>query len=81
MDIKDIIAKAGGAVALARALGIKHSSVCEWRHVPAKRVPAVAAITELPRHAIRSDLYECSVAAATHETASKLRSATDGGAS
>jgi DNA-binding transcriptional regulator YdaS (Cro superfamily) len=58
MDIKDIVSKAGGAAALARALGITHPSVCGWECVPAKRVPAVSALTGIPRHEIRPDLYE-----------------------
>ena len=58
MGIKDIIAKAGGAVALARALGIKHSSVCDWRQVPAERLPEVARLTGIPPHELRPDLAE-----------------------
>ena len=58
MNIRDIINAAGGPVALARQLGIQHSSVCEWDEVPAKRVPAVSAATGLARHVIRPDMYE-----------------------
>lgn len=58
MHIREIIKAAGGPVALARHLGISHSSVCEWQHVPAERVPAVSAVTGLARHVIRPDMYE-----------------------
>ena len=58
MHIREIIKAAGGPVALARQLGIRHSSVCEWDEVPAKRVPAVSAATGLARHVIRPDIYE-----------------------
>lgn len=58
MDIKDIIAAGGGAVALARSLGIKHSSVCEWRRVPAERLQAVSKATGVPPQLLRPELYE-----------------------
>ena len=58
MHIREIIKAAGGPVALARHLGISHSSVCEWQQVPAERVPAVSAVTGLARHVIRPDMYE-----------------------
>lgn len=49
---------AGGPSALARALGLVPSAVTQWRSVPPRRVPAVAAITGIPRHVLRPDLYE-----------------------
>jgi DNA-binding transcriptional regulator YdaS (Cro superfamily) len=58
MDIREIIKQGGGPASLARALGCHHTSISGWRRVPAERVPAVAAITGIPRHEIRPDLYE-----------------------
>lgn len=52
------IKAAGGASALARALGIKQAAVSQWHRIPAERVPDVAAATGIPRHELRPDLWE-----------------------
>jgi DNA-binding transcriptional regulator YdaS (Cro superfamily) len=50
--------KAAGSVsALARALGITHSAVSQWRKVPAERVIDVERATGIPREKLRPDLY------------------------
>lgn len=43
---------------VARALGITHGAVSQWRRVPAGRVIAVEALTGIPRERLRPDLYE-----------------------
>lgn len=48
--------RAGGAVALAEAAGVRVSAVYQWRRVPAKRVAQVAAKTGIPAAALRPDL-------------------------
>ncbi len=61
MTISDIIAAGGGVARLARAVGVHHATVILWRskgRIPAERVPAVARITGLPRHALRPDLWD-----------------------
>lgn len=54
--LAEILEKAGGVNALARALGITSASVAGWKRVPAARVAAVARITGLPASRIRADL-------------------------
>lgn len=62
MDVDQVIRRAGGVVALSRATGIKPSTISKWRvsknGIPADRVPAVSAVTGIPRHEIRADLWE-----------------------
>ena len=48
---------AGGVTALARALGINPEAVSQWRKIPVQRVPAVSAITGIPRHALCPKLW------------------------
>ncbi len=55
-SLSDILARAGGMNALARALGITSASVAGWKRVPAGRVAEVARITGLPAARIRPDL-------------------------
>ena len=43
---------------VARALGITHGAVSQWRRVPAERVIAVEGLTGIPREQLRPDLYE-----------------------
>lgn len=51
------IEAAGGVAALARGLGISQPSVSGWSRIPADRVAAVEALTNVPRSVLRSDLY------------------------
>jgi DNA-binding transcriptional regulator YdaS (Cro superfamily) len=56
-----IVAKAirlaGGPTKLAAALGIKQPAVSQWDQVPAERVGKVSAITGIPPHELRPDLF------------------------
>jgi DNA-binding transcriptional regulator YdaS (Cro superfamily) len=56
MDL--IRATRGLAAKIARDLGITTGAVAHWRVVPAERVPAVARVTNIPRHMLRPDLYD-----------------------
>lgn len=56
--IREVLAAAGGAPALAAALGIHRTAVIRWRRVPARRVVEVARITGIPAHQLRPDLAE-----------------------
>jgi hypothetical protein len=58
MEIADIIHKAGGPTKLGRHLDRSHSTILSWKKVPAQHVPKVSEITKIPRHEIRSDLWE-----------------------
>ena len=49
--------KAGGVVALARELGIKHNALYSWNRVPAERVLDIERITGISRHEQRPDIF------------------------
>ena len=52
--------RAGSQAELARRLGIKPTSIIDWRRagqIPAERVLAVSRITGLSPHLLRADLY------------------------
>ncbi len=49
--------KAGGAVGIARLIGITSQAVSQWHRVPALRVLDVEKGTGVPRHILRPDLY------------------------
>ncbi len=51
------IEAAGGVSALASVLGIAQPSVSAWTRVPADRVTAVEAATDVPRALLRPDLF------------------------
>ena len=58
MDGIRIIRERYGRVAeLAKALGIRRSSIYTWKKVPAERVLAVERITGIPRHELRPDVF------------------------
>lgn len=69
MDIKEIIKQAGGVAAVARAVGVKHPSVCGWTRIPAEHVGAVAAISGLAPEIIRPDLARVFAPAASSSEA------------
>ncbi len=48
---------AGGGAQLARKIGIAQPSVSNWNRVPAQRVIAVEAATDVSREELRPDLY------------------------
>lgn len=56
--------KAGGVVALARELGIKHTALYSWKRVPAERVLDVERISGISRHELRPDIFGVSEGAA-----------------
>ncbi|MCO6419343.1 YdaS family helix-turn-helix protein [Siccirubricoccus sp. KC 17139] len=59
------IRAAGGASALARALGLTPGVVTQWRkagRVPAERVRAISQATGVPPEALRPDLYPAGAA-------------------
>jgi DNA-binding transcriptional regulator YdaS (Cro superfamily) len=62
--IQTVIEKAGGIAALARGLGIKHTSIYNWKQVPPERVLAIEGLTGISRHELRPDIYGPSAEAA-----------------
>ena len=72
--VEEAIRASGGPSALARALGIDHSSVIGWRkkgRVPAERVRKVSEISGIPLHELRPDLFD----APAHPAPSEPRAA------
>lgn len=61
------IKAAGGVGSLARGLGIGQPSVSAWSRIPAERVLAVEALTQVNRFSLRPDLYGSSERQATLE--------------
>lgn len=55
--IEAAVRAAGGVGVLARALGISQPAVSSWRRIPADRVLAIEALTQVPRYRLRPDLY------------------------
>ena len=51
------IKAAGGVASLARGIGIAQPSVSAWKRIPAERVLAVEALTQVQRFVLRPDLY------------------------
>ena len=51
------IKAAGGVASLARAIGIAQPSVSAWSRIPAERVLAIEALTNVQRSILRPDLY------------------------
>jgi DNA-binding transcriptional regulator YdaS (Cro superfamily) len=49
--------KAGGVVALARELGIKHTAMYSWNRVPAERVLDIERVSGISRHDLRPDIF------------------------
>lgn len=46
-----------GVSQLAKALGITHGAVSQWRRIPAERALEIERITGIPRSELRPDLY------------------------
>jgi DNA-binding transcriptional regulator YdaS (Cro superfamily) len=59
--LREAIDIAGGQAALSRAVGVSQPSVWYWlnksKRVAAEYVLKVEAVTQVPRHALRPDLY------------------------
>lgn len=55
--VQEAVEGAGGVVALARVLGIKHTSLYSWTRVPAGRVLEVEKASGISRHRLRPDIF------------------------
>lgn len=58
MTVSDIIKRAGGPSAVARAVQRDHSTVVGWRRVPAEHARKVAELARLHPHEVRPDIYD-----------------------
>ena len=58
--LEQAIKAAGGVASLARGIGIAQPSVSAWSRIPAERVLAVEAMTQVSRNILRPDLYGAS---------------------
>jgi predicted DNA-binding transcriptional regulator AlpA len=56
-QVRLAVQRAGGTTALARALGIEHTSLYRWKRIPAERVLDVEALTGIPCCELRPDIY------------------------
>lgn len=48
---------AGGFPSLAGKLGVTRQALYQWKRVPAQHVLKIEALTKVPRHELRPDLY------------------------
>lgn len=51
MDVQALIDAAGGVGRFASALGVKHSTVCDWKRtglLPGARVPQISRTFDIP---------------------------------
>jgi DNA-binding transcriptional regulator YdaS (Cro superfamily) len=63
--IQKAVEAAGGAKALAQKFQISRQAVEKWldkERIPAERVLEIEAVTGIPRHELRPDLYPQEVA-------------------
>ena len=60
MTLQQHLAKRGRLSELSRAMGVSHSTVLRWveARVPAERVKAVSAVTGIPPHELRPDVFD-----------------------
>ncbi len=56
LPIADVIQRAGGTTAIARACGVSKATPYSWRRVPPEHVPAISGLTGIPAHHLRPDL-------------------------
>jgi DNA-binding transcriptional regulator YdaS (Cro superfamily) len=49
---------AGGLMELARLLRIRPQAIIQWKDVPIERLLQIEALTGVPRHVLRPDLFE-----------------------
>lgn len=55
--VREIASKAGGVVALSKALGLSRAAVSQWSKVPIERLADVERLTGIPRRELRPDVF------------------------
>jgi len=58
MTPKELIALVGGPSALAKVLGVKHSTPILWKEIPPHHCPSIEANFGIPREQLRPDLFD-----------------------
>jgi DNA-binding transcriptional regulator YdaS (Cro superfamily) len=53
----DLIVTAGSQAKLAQALGVSRAAIHYWRQVPIKHLMTIEKLYNIPRQALRPDLY------------------------
>ncbi len=53
----EAVLAAGGPTRLAEVLKISDAAVCQWKHIPAKRVLAVEKASGVHRSRLRPDIF------------------------
>lgn len=61
LSVRGVVVKAGGPETVARALGLTHQSVRNWKTVPAKHAEMVANMAKLPLSIVRPELVAAAV--------------------
>ena len=56
--IGQAVAAAGGATKLAHALGCTVQAIWLWDKIPLARVPMVSALSGVPKHELRPDVFD-----------------------
>ena len=56
--LRRAIEKFGTVTAFAHAIGVRPQAISQWGDIPVHRVAAVEAITNIPRHELRPDLWD-----------------------
>jgi len=55
--VREIASKAGGVVALSKALGLSRAAVSQWKRIPIDRVMDVERLTGVSRIELRPDVF------------------------
>ncbi len=56
-EIKELLKRLGGPLAIGRRLGISHGAVCQWQKVPVEHVPALVEFSlERGEHVLPSEI-------------------------
>lgn len=57
MDVKQIILAAGGVRRISKEILRSHSTVSEWKRIPAPHAQAIANLSGIPLWEIRPDVF------------------------
>lgn len=55
--LAEAIRRSGGVPVLAERLGVRRQAIYQWDKVPAERVQTVSALSGIPPHELRPDIF------------------------
>lgn len=55
--VREAASHVGGLSALAKLMGVAHTTFYQWKEVPPNRVLQIEKLTGVSRHELRPDLY------------------------